>query len=476
MEGHESNVAVRPSVWRALAIGMAVLLVGSVVWGAAQMRAKRQAEIALGNRYDQQFFDAVSHVDNVQAILGKALISTQPQQDVALLSDLWRHSYAAQADLSQLPTAPGRVQNAVKFLNQVGDFSFTLARQSASGKPPSDADRNRLQQLDREAQSLAASLQAMSKQAADGKLSFSRPTVSASLFGLRWPWGQSRPVAPDQFSQVDQQTRDFKSLIYDGPFSDDVSTQSPRGLTGDTVSLAQAEQVAARFVLGSDARGYDLRRVADADSGGKIAAYGLNFQGAKGVSGENTAGLAGSRIDVSKKGGHVLLFLNDRAVTRASLSLKDATDRAAAFLKSRGYKDMAPTFAAASNNRATIPFVWTSDGVRVYPDMVKVTVALDNGQIVGFDGFGYVMSHHDRQLPKPKITADEGKNSLDPGFKLKRDPVLALIPIGKSSEVLTWEYYGTAGGREYYVYVNAQDGRQERILQLAKSAAGTMAL
>ena len=49
---------------------------------------------------------------------------------------------------------------------------------------------------------------------------------------------------------------------------------------------------------------------------------------------------------------------------------------------------MKPTFASEVGNAAVIPFVFVQNGAYVYPDMVKVKVALDNGDILSTTRWG----------------------------------------------------------------------------------------
>ena len=68
------------------------------------------------------------------------------------------------------------------------------------------------------------------------------------------------------------------------------------------------------------------------------------------------------------------------------------------------------------------------DDVRIYPDMVKVRVALDNGEILGFDAVGYIMNHEDdRVIHKPKLTEEEARERVNTEFDV-RSSRLAVIP------------------------------------------------
>lgn len=67
----------------------------------------------------------------------------------------------------------------------------------------------------------------------------------------------------------------------------------------------------------------------------------------------------------------------------------------------RGYQDMDPSYSIQQGGILTVHFASRQDGVYCYPDLVKVGVALDTGDVVSFESEGYLMNHGDRTLPAP---------------------------------------------------------------------------
>ena len=112
--------------------------------------------------------------------------------------------------------------------------------------------------------------------------------------------------------------------------------------------------------------------------------------------------------------GHVVWMLNARHPQESTLTMDEAARKAKDFLVALGFEHIVPTYANQADGWAIIPFAPLQDGAIIYPDLIKVTVALDNGEIVGFEGIGYIMNHHDRDLPEPKITAEQALQSVSP--------------------------------------------------------------
>ena len=119
----------------------------------------------------------------------------------------------------------------------------------------------------------------------------------------------------------------------------------------------------------------------------------------------------------------------------------------------------------------------TVDGQTVicYPDLMKVTVELEQGGTIEFDATGYVMNNHTRSVPAPKVSLDEVKNAVSPLLRVESGR-LAIVPTPGLEELLCWELHCTAAdGQEVLSYVNAETGLEEQLYILQKDEQGTLA-
>ena len=57
---------------------------------------------------------------------------------------------------------------------------------------------------------------------------------------------------------------------------------------------------------------------------------------------------------------------------------------------------MQDTYYLKEDSTATINYAYEQDGVIVYSDLIKVKIALDNGEIVGFESKIFNESHRTR--------------------------------------------------------------------------------
>ena len=126
---------MKPSRQTVAIIALAVLWGATVLWGIGQLRARRQADVLLQNKYSRAFYETMQRTKNVEALLSKGLVSGSPDQMDAILSDLWYNANSAQENLSQLPVSHDVVARTSKFLSQVGDYAYALAKSNKTRKP-----------------------------------------------------------------------------------------------------------------------------------------------------------------------------------------------------------------------------------------------------------------------------------------------------------------------------------------------------
>ena len=136
---------------------------------------------------------------------------------------------------------------------------------------------------------------------------------------------------------------------------------------------------------------------------------------------------------------------------------------------------MTSTYYIDENNIATINFAYTQESVTIYPDLIKVSVAMDNGDIVGFESAGYLFSHEERDIPTPKISIEEAKSKINSDLA-PTSSGLAIIPTDVKTEVLTYEFKGKVDNRDFIVYINAETGKEEDILILLNTPNGILTI
>ena len=110
----------------------------------------------------------------------------------------------------------------------------------------------------------------------------------------------------------------------------------------------------------------------------------------------------------------------------------------------------------------------------MYPDLIKIKVALDDGKIVGFDSTKYLTSHYKRSISTPKLTPQEALDRVGDRLENKETARLCYIPTLYLKELYCYEIEGTFNGDTYFIYINAMTGEEEKILKLIKTKEGIL--
>jgi germination protein YpeB len=167
---------------------------------------------------------------------------------------------------------------------------------------------------------------------------------------------------------------------------------------------------------------------------------------------------------------------SSRIVEESVLSTKDAVKLAAKFLEEKGFKSMKESYYVTDGNILTVNFAYTQDSVICYPDLIKISVALDTGNICGFESQGYVMNHHEREIPSEEVSEEEARKSVSKQLSVLTHD-MTIIPTSGKNEVYCHEFKCENGdGQKYIVYINAATGAEEKILIVMETESGTLTI
>lgn len=433
-------------------------------WGYSQRLANRNLENFLNNKYQRAFFDMTAQVQNLEVLLSKSMVAADPRLDTSLLMDIRQQSAFAQSNLGQLPLNDALSGRTAKFLTQVGDYADSLSKQVGRGESIDAKHWETLNSLYQQSLELNRELQGMEYKVAQNNFYFGEMVrqVRKNL--------QKNPdnLAQTDFQALDQRMQRYPTLIYDGPFSEHLERTEPRVLSGlAEVGPGEAQNKALSFVDGK--QGTDYRASVTGSAEGRIPAYRVEVSAAGDSDNDRFV------MDISKKGGKLVWMINSRPVESQSLDINAARQKALDYLKNHGFGEMKSTYFITHENSATFNFAAMQNGIVLYPDLIKVTVALDNGEITGAETSGYLMSHRQRDLPAAKISLEQARNVLNPRLEAQGGN-LVLIPVGAEEEKLAYEFQGRLGEENYLVYINAVDGREENVLKLIETPGGTLTM
>ena len=440
-----------------LMAGVIALGIMSLIYYRQNIAAKRHIEYG----YLRSLEHLSINIDNIKNSLNKGLYSNSSQMLNDISGRLYSDASAAKMSLSQLPVTELNLENTNRFLSQVGNFSSSLARRHANGEQLTSKDRDDLNALLEHAKKLSDELWGIENMVAGGHLNFEKVVNKVSHIGE----SSNYPAhVSDGFGSLEGLFDDYPSLVYDGPFSEHLQSKNPLLLQGkEIISKEQSLETAIK------AAGVDSLEFAS-DQGGRMPSFSY-------ADGNTT-------VSVTQAGGYLAYTLKHRQIGEKAISTDKAVSLAEQYLASVGYENMVHTYYELNGGICTINFAGLMKvpdrhtggeaEVTVYTDLIKVGVAVDNGEIMTFDARGYISSHHMRFLDGAEIPEDEARSKVSPQLEIQ-NAKLAIVPSAGEHERFCYEFLCTTKlGGYVLVYINADTGHEEKILLMRISDNGTL--
>lgn len=434
-----------------------ILIIALVVLGIMLYKEKNQYTIATENNYNFAFYQVVDYVKDVENYLAKAMISSSSEHAAETLMHVWREANLALSYMTQLPISSNELLNTDKFLNQVSDYSFTLATKSIEGEDLTQEELDNLKELYDYSVDLSDILEQLSADMSSGRISWKELTEDVDTAFAQ----QVDNLSATSFSNIDKNFGEYEGLIYDGAYSEHMESAEKKGLVGEEITEEQAKEKAISFIGEDRLEKIELTSLVE---NGNIVVY--DFMATLKNEGILT-------IAISKKGGHIVVANHNRDVQEEKLSQDEANEIGQKFLESLGIPNMKATYYLKEGGAVTINYAYVQDDVTIYADLIKLKVALDNGEILGIETTGYLNNHTERNIEEPTITMDEAKDSLNQKLEITSSG-LAIIPTEWKTEVFCYEFKGKIYDTDFLVYINANTGKEENILVIIETPNGIL--
>lgn len=436
-----------------------ILLIIIAILGFFLYKKQREYRQTSENNYNMAFYELVDYVQNVETYLAKSLISTTPEHGAETLTNLWREANLAQSYLSRLPIESQELENTERFLNQVSDYSYSLSRKNIYNESLTQEDLKNLKDLHGYSVELQNTLNQLSDDLNSGRLEWGELTNKGNLAFAQ----QVDNISKESFSNLEENFHEYSGLIYDGAFSEHLTSGEPKGLTGDDISEEQAKQKVEELIGKGSIK--EISNLGYSENA-TIPAYDFSVVNNDGET---------INVSISKKGGHVVYMNSNRDVNSEVISQDDANKKGKEFLEQKGFPNMKETYYLKQEGIVTINYAYVQNDVIVYSDLIKVKVALDNGEVLGIETTGYLNNHEKRNVSNVKISKEDAKKNLNKDLNIESEGV-AIIPTEWQSEILCYEFKGKVDDKEFLVYINAENGREEDILIITNTPNGTLTM
>ncbi len=438
-------------------IGVFIIIIAVLI--TVLVRKEQDSKQASENSYNMAFYSLVDYVENVETYLAKSLISSTPEHGAETLTNVWREANLAQSYLARLPIESQKLENTEKFLNQVSDYSYSLSRKNIYNESLSDEDLKNLKDLHNYSVELENTLNQLSEDINSGRIKWNELSNKGTVAFAQ----QVSTQTNDSFSNLEENFHEYSGLIYDGAFSEHITSSEKKGLTGNDIDEETAKQKVSEFI-GQE----NIKEIQSLGFSENATIPEYNFSVKTNLENDIT-------ISVSKKGGHIIYMNSNRKVNSEIISQEEANEKGKEFLNNKGLNNMKETYYLKQDGIVTINYAYTQNDVVVYSDLIKVKVALDNGEVLGIETTGYLNNHTQRDTSKVKISKEEAKKTLNKDLEISSEG-LAIIPTEYNTEILCYEFKGKVDDREFLVYINAENGREEDILIITNTPNGTLTM
>lgn len=441
---------------RNIVIVLLVIVVGGTAfWGYQEHKEKNAVLINAENTYQRAFHDLSYQVDLLHDKIGSTLAMNSQHSLSPALTDVWRITSEAQSDVGQLPLTLLPFNKTEEFLSKIADFSYQTAVRDLEKEPLNDKEYSTLNSLYTQAGDIQGELRkvqylvlknnlrwmdvelalATGKENQDNTIIDGFKTVEKKVAG----YGETNEMNPT-FTTVEQKDKTYRSL------------------DGKVLTKKEAASVAQAYANIKDG---NLK--VNVEENGKGSDYGFYSVSLLDKDTETEV-----NMDMTKKGGYPIWYINNRDVKKTNIDLNQAYTKASEFLKNHDFSSLELFESAQYGHIGLFNFVSSVNGVRIYPDSVKVKVALDDGSIIGFSADEFLKANKIREIETAKITENEAREKINSNVKImEQGKALILNDLGE--EVLCYEFLGTIKDDTYRIFINADNGREEKVEKLKNS-------
>lgn len=444
--------STRGVVWPYLLLSVALL--GALGFGWVQTRQKNQLALQAENKYMAAFHRLKWTSENIEERTARLMATNDLALQQSLLADIRVFSAQAVENMSGLPLANMNTPKITNFLNTLRERSDEYHYKLNLGTPLSPQEWDSLAELRKQAVYF------------ENELANLAGLVGSNM--IRWR-DTARVTGPAQSGKaVTPITRSV--LQMDGGLPVTPGEEAalapgrgplarPKSDLGPKVGPAEAAAAILRFI--DEPLKAEPKLTGQPDPNDRTGMLTLYFFDAQKANGTPLS------FGVSTYGGHIVFMIDGRPVRDRQFTREQLVDRARQMLRRWGYATADFVSAMENDGTQVMAFAPRENGVTAETDLVKVSLAMDNAELVGFDARNYWVNRHERTATAPRLSAAEAKTRLSPRLLVQGDPTLTIVADRRGSERLTWKFVGQFVDQWYHVYVDALNGQEVNVLRIA---------
>ena len=398
--------------------------------------------------YQKSLYELIDSVNSMEVEVSKMLVSGDYDSQRKSLSSIKQQSASAQNCLSYLPVGSNLVVGASKFVNQLNGYCTSILNGTKTSL--SEEDMETWDKIYDCVASLKYELNKVSQKISQGYSIIDNLDKAKDIDGFS-----------QNFSGISGDSIEYPSMIYDGPFSDSLLNQKINGLGSDKCTEADAkEYIKQVFDTWPNVSIEYVSKTA-----GKFTTYNFNVK-SNGIK---------YFAQVTEQGKFLLNISGMVSDDKIIMTEEDAILRAEEFAVSLKLDNMKCVWKATVNNITYINLAPIEGGIIFYPDLIKVKIDRTNGNIMGWEASNYAYNHTKRtSLDMLKTESDilAQKPSKLSVNSIKK----CIIPLEYGGECLAYEVCGKYNNFTYYIYYDASNGKQIKVMRVIQTSDGELLL
>ena len=425
-----------------ISLGVACLALATVVTAGAFRMNDMTLETA--NGYRSTLYELVAASEDMDSNLGKLRVSSGAGEQRTLLTDVLVDSELMESALERMPIDNVTSTDISSFVNKTGNYCRSLLAKLGRGQALSEKEKNTVEYLYNINAQLYNELNEMTTH-------MTEKDFMAFI-------GGGEGVVSQKFGEVGQATLQEPEDTVDAPFTGEGNVGENKLTALEEVSESRAEELVKEYL-----QNY---HIANTQYTGETLAHETacyNFTLTDESGNEMFA-------QITKRGGKLAFFDTYEQCSEKNFDLDTCDSLAREFLAQLGVSDVAAVWMSDSGMVADLTYTAVKDGVRIYPDLIRVRVCESKGRVVGMDAMAYLLNHDPERKIGTSMSREEAQQKLSNGLT-PYSAHLAVIPLN-GEEVLAHEFACTYGEEEYVVYLDAETGEEIQVYRVRASARG----
>ncbi|MDD6479379.1 MAG: germination protein YpeB [Oscillospiraceae bacterium] len=387
-----------------------------------------------GNLINENLREFTRSIDNITLCLERISAHGEDAQLGAEAEELYERIQSAKENFGRL-SLKTNAKNLEKFLSQAENFALSLTKKAILSEGIADTDLANLQSLTLSANEIS------------GILSYENEESSNDNPHLKM---EDKISLVEENVLIKENTLIYKEdveksieVIYEPPFSRVTEN-------GDFTYLARAPQISeytAKNIIAQilGEKVYESEYVGESDASSGLYIFET----------ENTSFCA------TKKGGKLAYLVERREVTQNTLGYNECLLKAEEFLLKTDFKGMEATHHSFKDNVYNINFVYRDGQTLCYGDLIKISIAADNGEVILFDSRGFLANNKSRAFKTAEFSKAQAQEKIRADLKIESSAVV-LLPNDENSRC--YEFFCTdSKGRKLFIYINVDNLEEEAI-------------